>query len=848
MLGSTRGEPGFDIQYDTNMTPIRRPDRTSSMLGRSINPLFMSLLLWGCAREAPPPSILLITIDTCRADHLSCYGYAKPTTPNLDQLAKEGALFRNANTSAPMTFPAHASLMTGAIPPHHGVHDNLNFRLTDDNITLAERLAERGYQTGAIVSAFVLDSRFHLDQGFASYDDELGDEARPDLGSDANPFHAGEENERHAGETTRLAGEWLDRHVQQSKSADPNVPFFLFVHYFDPHAAYEPPEPFASRFPDDPYAGEIAYTDAEIGKLIDHLRSLGLYEKTAIVVMGDHGESLGEHGEDLHDYFVYQSTIHVPLLIRMPGGPRGQEIDDPVSIIDVAPTLLSMSGVPVDDTMAGIDLSVRLSETARTESAGNEDERRRYLYCESVSPARYGCNPVLAVISDRWKFIQSSRPELYDLDVDPKELDNVIDENANRAAFLEVQLNQILEEQTRIRSGSGAEPDAETRERLQSLGYLSGRASGEGLQFDRSRPDAKDYIAAHATFLEASQATSAGNYEGVKSLGLALLDAYPQIIDVHLLLGGAANAALQLEEAEREYRRFLVRLDELAHGPDGAVVRERFRPSAVKAHFNLANVLIEKGERAEAVEEYRSALALDPSNSDAHFNLGITLAEDGNVTEALNEFLTTTQLDPDFPEAHYNAGLALLFQGRTDQGRSHLETAIRLNPGYVDPRLQLADLMISAKDLNGALAQVRAAREARPDLPEPHLRMARILFATGDARGAIEIYREAARALPDRPEIANELAWILATHPDARLRNGAEAQQLAERLTSEHPDQPALLATLAAAYAEVGRFDDAIRAQESVLAAVRRSGDSSAIQSNQAILERLRRHEPIRGR
>jgi len=838
------------------------------------------VLLFGCGREAPL-SVLLITIDTCRADHLSCYGYPKPTTPNIDRLAQDGALFRSAHTTVPMTFPAHASLMTGAIPPHHGVHDNLNFRLTDDNITLAELLQDQGYETGAILSAFVLDSRFHLDQGFATYDDDLSGSGEAELRSaPADPFHPDEGNERRAGEVTRRAIAWLDRHA----STSPGKPFFLFAHYFDPHAAYDPPEPFASRFAGDPYAGEIAYTDDEIGKLLDHLRGLGLYESTAIVIIGDHGEGLGEHGEELHDYFIYQSTIHVPLVMRLPGMQPGRQIEDPVSIIDIAPTLLAVCGLGPSDSMAGIDLSVRLRKEPRAGTSGNtnggtgggaevnasadtdgearvgtngnagngtdgsadEDRERRYLYCESINPARYGCNPVVGIVSDRWKFIRSSRPELYDLRIDPGEFHNVIEQNANRAAFLEAQLEQILAAQTRQRAGSGAQPDQETRERLQSLGYLSGSGANVDLRFDRSRPDAKDYVHAHALFLEASQATSAGDHERAERLCAELLADYPRIIDAHLLLGGAATARQDLEAAEREYRRFLTRLDELARGPDGAVVREQFRSSAVKAHFHLANALIDQGKRPEAIEEYRNAIALDPSNSDAHFNLGITLAEGGNVAEALERFLTTVDLDPDFPEAHYNAGLALLMQGRPQEGRAHLETAIRLNPSYVDPRLRLADILLSSGDVGGAMTQVRAARDARPDLSEPHLRLARMLLATGDARSALEVYREAARTLPDRPEVANELAWILATHRDARLRNGDEAREIAEKLVADYPGQPALRATLAAAYAEVGRFDDAAREQEAVVASVRSSGDAAALQANQEMLERFRRGEPLR--
>lgn len=247
-------------------------------------------------RDAPGTKIrnvVLISIDTCRADHLSCYGYERKTTPHIDAVAGEGVLFTRAHSTNPITLPAHSSMLTGTNPSYHGVHGNRNYRLSDANVSLAEIMRDHGYQTAAFVSAFVLDARFGLDQGFETYDDHVS--------ADPGRLFI---SERSGGDTSRQAIKWLDNRGRE--------PFFLFLHYFDPHAKHDPPEPFTSRFLDAPYAGEIAYTDHCIGQIIEKLKSLGIYDSTLLVSTSDHGESIGEHEEDTHGYFIYQVRFAYP--------------------------------------------------------------------------------------------------------------------------------------------------------------------------------------------------------------------------------------------------------------------------------------------------------------------------------------------------------------------------------------------------------------------------------------------------------------------------------------------------------------------------------------------------------
>ena len=250
-------------------------------------------------------NVILISIDTCRADYLGCYGYSQEITPNIDNLAEEGVLFFNTFSPVPITLPAHSSMLCGTTPPYHGTHDNNDYRLDPSNVTLAEILQKNGFSTGAVISAFVLDSKFGLNQGFDYYNDRF-----------ENKSHALSINERKAEEASRLAVNWIVDHK--------NEKFFLFLHFFDPHQVYEPPEPFLSKFKDNPYAGEIAYTDNCVGEIIQKLKALGLYDSSLIVITSDHGEMLGEHGEMTHSYFIYQSAVKVPLIFNLPGLFKGK--------------------------------------------------------------------------------------------------------------------------------------------------------------------------------------------------------------------------------------------------------------------------------------------------------------------------------------------------------------------------------------------------------------------------------------------------------------------------------------------------------------------------------------------
>ncbi len=285
---------------------------------------------WLMRRDRGPAArirqVVLISIDTCRSDHLGCYTVDRQTTPHIDEVAQHATLFQNVISPVPLTLPAHSSMLTGTNPTYHDVHDNFYQQLAPANLTLAEVLHGNGFVTGAIVSASVLDSRFGLDQGFDEYLDRMSVQEADDSSA-----------ERPGGQTTALAVQWLEQHQSD--------PFFLFLHYFDPHHPYQPPEPFASRFAAEPYAGEIAYTDNCIGQVIEKLKELGLYDSTLLIIAGDHGEMLGEHGEGFHGFFIYQSALRVPLVMRLPGQKAGRRVSDLVGLVDIVPTVCSLLDV-----------------------------------------------------------------------------------------------------------------------------------------------------------------------------------------------------------------------------------------------------------------------------------------------------------------------------------------------------------------------------------------------------------------------------------------------------------------------------------------------------------------------
>jgi arylsulfatase A-like enzyme/Tfp pilus assembly protein PilF len=602
-------------------------------------------------------NVLLISIDTCRADYLGCYGYSRKITPNIDALAEESILFENTYSPVPITLPAHSSMLTGTIPPYHGVHDNSDYRLGESNETLAEILHKNRFTTGAVISAFVLHSKFGLSQGFDYYND--GIEKR----GNADGF-----DERKGEDSNRFAFEWLDKHKSER--------FFLFLHYFDPHQPYTPPEPFASEFQDNLYAGEIAYTDSCIGRIIKKLKELGLYESTLIIITADHGEMLGEHQELTHSYFIYQSAIKVPLIFKLPGRSKAEKIDDPVGLIDIVPTVCGTLSIAMPAHVQGEDLSGYFSGKQRSSSD-------RHLYCESLSPTRYNANSLLGLVTDQWKFIQTTRPELYDLAKDPSETTNLIDQQPHRARVLQDRLRQILEKSRRGGDFSGkAEMDEQDKNRLESLGYIARSSVREDFKFDQTKDDPKDLIGFVNWDLGALANIREKEYTAAKTMCEKMLLERPQYLGTYILLAKIARGQGDLDEAVSSLTR-AVRLE------TGAAEELHVKPNFVDIHNDLGNVLAAQGKIREAITHYSEALRIDPNDVKAHNNLGLTLAGQGRINDAMTHYSEALRIDPDYPEVHYNLGAVLIRLQRFNEAIYHFRQALRIRPDFPEARSAL---------------------------------------------------------------------------------------------------------------------------------------------------------------
>ncbi|HEV7731342.1 MAG TPA: sulfatase-like hydrolase/transferase [Candidatus Binatia bacterium] len=548
----------------------------------------------GCATPGADYDVLLVTLDTTRADHLGCYGDADARTPVLDGIAARGVRFADAVTVAPVTLPAHSSIMTGLEPRSHGVHNNGEARLADDRTTLAEVLAARGYDTGAFVSSFVLDARFGLAQGFARYDDHLTVAPGPFPSSEA---------ERGADAVTDAALAWY-------RTRSPDRPLFWWVHYYDAHAPYQP-SPDAGR---DGYDGEIAHVDTQVGRLLAALDAAGRRRRTIVVVVGDHGESLGEHGEITHAIFVYDAVARVPFLIEAPGEVTPQVVDDAVvSVVDVVPTVLGLLGITGAPAVDGRDVLSTPRDPARA------------VWIESLVPyLDYGWAPLYALRRRHDKLIAAPRPEYYDLRADPHELTNRPDDVAR--AELDTAMATRLARQPDAATIAAGVPrvDADVTARLASLGYLDGGAPGTTVDL----PDPKDLVWIVDRLVRTNTALEAGRtVEALRIIADAAV-AHPRDRNVLSVLGEVYLRMGRMREAESAYR-----------GVQG------IRPSADSA-LVLAQIEILDGRWDAARTHLDQAAQLDPQHGGVAIARGDLLAATGDVGAADASYALAAQIDP----------------------------------------------------------------------------------------------------------------------------------------------------------------------------------------------------------
>ena len=613
-----------------------------------------------------PVNLLLITIDTMRADAVGLQGGRRISpTPTLDRLATGGVRFTDAHAHNVVTLPSHANILTGQLPPVHGVHDNGGFRLGADRETLATRLRQRGYRTGAFVSAFPLDSRFGLAAGFDTYDDRLGGRARPAFLVAERPAEA----------AVGAARAWID--------ATAGAPWFAWVHVYEPHFPYAPPPRFAEAWPDDRYIGEVAAADAALAPLLDPILAAGTGSRTMVIVTSDHGEALGEHGEASHGVFAYESVLRVPLLIYGPGLVAGRVVSAAARHVDLVPTALDMLGLPIPEGLAG--------ETLRPAMNGAPPGSTE-VYFEALSASlTRGWAPLRGILHDGVKFIDLPLPELYDLTQDPGEVRNLIAAEPARADALRARLERIAGRHPEVRPTG--EP-AEVRERLRSLGYAGG--GGAPRAGRTSADDPKHLIALDAVFQQILEDYLRGDLPGALERSRQLVLRRPSMAVSWMQLGQLEREAGNASAAVRAMRRAVALrpgdpepLTQLganlieAGDPRGAAAL--LAPHARQPHADpdlvataaLAQTRIGRIDEARAL--LARALREDPSNPTLMLHLGTLELSNGRRAEARRAFDAAVALDPGDPRAHGSLGALAIEDGQPERAAEHWRAAVRLD-------------------------------------------------------------------------------------------------------------------------------------------------------------------------
>jgi len=705
------------------------------------------------------PNVVLITLDTTRADRLGCYGYAQARTPNIDALARRGVLFSQAASTSPLTQPAHSSIMTGMYPTHHGVRVNGNTALSQEQKTIAEALSEKGYHTGAFLGAFVLDGRWGLNQGFGVYDDrfDLEKHKHLDLGSVQRP----------ADKVMDAALAWLETR--------PGGPFLAWIHLYDPHTPYEPPEPLLSEYGPRGlaalYDGEIAFTDQQVGRAVSWLQAKGLDKKTVIVVIGDHGEGLGSHGEGTHGYFVYDYAQRVPFVVATPFTElHGVRVDSQVSAVDVFPTVMALAGIDSAEVQGRSLLPVMFDP---------RQEETTWAYGESMTPnLQFGWSSLHFLRSSRYKVIKAPRPELYDLTVDPEEKTNVYERQRAVARDLMAKLDQLME-----RTGRGAPApeaanlDQETLERLSALGYIGAPVKPRASEESRPLADPKDKLGLFAAVQQAGDLIVKDDYRGAAAALESALREEPRMPQALLMLGTSYAELNRTEEAKAQFDLVL-----------------RDDPQSVQALVGMASLLMQEGRTGEVIALSKRTLSLDQRNAQAHTLLGEAYASQNEPGEALPYFekaveiqpkLTRNRLNlagalsemkqhgraerllkeivaehPRFPLAQFNLGLVYEELGRGEEARSAYAAEVAAYPQQFKARFNLGKVLFQLGDRPGSLEQMREVVRLAPKQPEGYLFLARGLLQQSAPLEEVQALVEKGLSLAQAREL-KALGWLL---------------------------------------------------------------------------------------
>jgi len=651
------------------------------------------LALSGCVNRssqqqpAPRPNVLLITLDTFRADRIGAYGYELASTPNLDRLAREGVRFTDATTQAPLTAPAHAALLTGLYPARLGVKDNASTPLPESVYTLAETLSESGYKTAAFIGAFVVDRPYGFAQGFDTFD-AVFQGYTPELKQ----------------QVQRLAGEVADSALNWLKLQSGGVPFFAWVHLYDAHHPYSAPAPFGARFSDRPYDGEIAYVDAAVGRLLAALADAGVLEQTIVVAVADHGEALGEHGEDDHGMFLYEGVLRIPWIVRLPKADlAGNIVAEQVRAIDVTPTLLDLAGLRVKAPVDGTSVASVMRGQARRDPP--------LSYADAHFPQlHFGWSMLRSLRAGEWKYIDAPKPELYNVRTDRSEQRNLVQERASVATRMAAEVRAIWQSFGSAAAAAPVQPDPETLARLRSLGYVGVAAPTPG---DARGADPKDKIAELKLF------------RGLISRAIDDLTA------------DRTDAAIE------KLKRALA-------------INER----AYDVHLLLGDAWAQKGVNDRALGEYDAAALLNPVVASPHLLAAEVLLALNDAGKALERIGTAAKLEPTSAEVPLSRGRIYERMGRLQEALAEYQHSVTQNPSHTPARARLVGAAMNLKRFDIAEPQLRVLVQRRYQLERTHYALGVIAESRGDRASAAQEYRSALAVDPSFRQAAEALQRV----------------------------------------------------------------------------------------
>jgi arylsulfatase A-like enzyme/predicted Zn-dependent protease len=712
---------------------------------------------------------ILITVDTLRADRINCYGFDQVETPTIDLFASKGIKFDKCIAQTPLTLPSHTSILTGTLPLYHGVRDNGGFLVPPDLTTLAELFKEKGYKTSAFVAAYVLDSKWGIDQGFDHYFDnfDLSEFQKISLGSVQRP----------ANEVLDEALSWLEENKEER--------FFTWIHLYDPHTPYEPPPPYDTMYPGRPYIGEIAYTDSQLGRVVQFMEDKDLQDNTFLIFASDHGESLGEHQEGTHGFFVYQGAIHVPLIFVSPFDElQGISVPQVVTLEDIMPTILEMAEIPAPDQVQGQSLVPYFFEPDRAQE--------RLAYAETFYPRfHFGWSELQSVQNNKFKLIIAPEMELYDLSIDPEERNNLASSSPDILEDLKSEAEKLIAEF----SQGGLEMDyskidEETREKLAALGYIGSFSDSSKLE-GKELANPKEKIVVFNQLSRAKEMGLEGNVEEATQMIKDIITDDPDIIDAYFTLGNIYFKNGKYEEAIANFREALDRKpdDTFAVINIANALRrmERYEEaeefiienlekglSDSQFFFILAGMKVIQEKPDEAIKYYKECLSLNASSSSSHGALAMLYLEKDDLVNAEIHVNAVIGMNPSKAGAQYNLALLLekkgIFEGAKDAYKRELEN----NPRHFKASFNLSRLYRNAGQVDEEYKYLQQTLEINPEFPLSYFYLARIYLNRNERyEESIQLVLKGIELEPDEKDLP--LGYFLLADLYNRIGNEAKA-------------------------------------------------------------------------